>query len=271
MRIGFAFCAEGVAHEEIVRFVNAARWVATEVFSGDIEVIVLILSDEPLPTELCAPLVDCLIHARPSLITKPELALLRFGSSCADLDHLVISRFGGRFYPTHLRKLLPHHLHSRAGASIPQYRYQDEESAPATIGDLAHDFECHLLGSCIGRTDKLDLQPDVFLFSRQTVDELLRRQWLSSQTGFALECSAFLLSNDIRVETPTLALSPHDHRPYPYDPRAACERLRLLARKFGGLGKDAMRNRFETFCNLRQRYYQYDLTTRYSEEVLQKV
>lgn len=268
MRIGFAFCAEGVAHEAIVRFVNTARQEAAAVFSGDLQIVVLIISDDPQET---ARLADCVIHARPSCFDKPELTLLRMGSSMARLDHLVISRFGGRFHPTHLRELLPLHLDPRAGASIPQYHYRDEETVPATIGDLAHDFECRLLGSCVGRTDNLDLQPDVFLFSRPTVDELLRREWLSSRTGFALECSAILLGNDIRVETPTLALSPHDHRPYPYEPRDACERLRLIARKFGGLGKDAMRSQFETFCNLRRRYYPYDLMTRYSEEVLQKV
>lgn len=268
-RIGFAFYAKGMAHEEIVHFVNAARQEAAAVLSGDLEVIVLILSNDPQPTELLTPLVDCLTRAKPSLIKKPELTLLRLVSSFADLDHLVICRFGGRFHPVHLRELLPHHLNSRADASIPQYHYRDEETVPATIGDLAHDFECHLLGSCVGRNDKLDLQPDVFLFSRPTVDKLLREQWLSSQTGFALECSAILLGNDIHIEMPTLTLSPHS--PYPYEQRAACERLQLLARRFGGLGKDAMCDRFETFCKRRQRYYPYDITTFYNEAVLQKV
>jgi len=267
MRIGFAFCAEGAAHEEILAFCAAARQEAAAVFSGDLQIVVLILSNDPPPRERFA---DCVIHAHPSFFDKPELTLLRMGSSIAKLDHLVISRFGGRFNPTHLRELLPNHLASRAGASIPQYHYRGETEMLVTIGDLAHDFECYLLASRVGRNDNLDLQPDVFLFSRPTVDELLRQDWRSSRTGFALECSAIILASTMAVTAPTLTLSPYEHKPYPYDQRNARERLRLLAQKFGGLGGESTKRKFDAFCGTYRGRSQSDLITRYTEEVLNK-
>lgn len=267
MRIGFAFCAEGAAHEEIVRFIATARREAAVVFSGDLQIVVLILSDGPPGTEQFA---DCVIHAHPSFFDKPELALLRMGSSMARLDHLVISRFGGRFNPAHLSALLPTHLTSRAGASIPQYHYSGEESVPVTIGDLAHDFECYLLASRVNRNDITDLQPDVFLFSRPTVDELLRQDWRSSRTGFALECSAIILASTIAVAVPTLTLSSYEHKPHPYDQRHARERLRLLAQKFGGLGGESTKRKFDAFCRVYRGRSQSDLITCYIEEVLNK-
>lgn len=267
MRIGFAFCATGATHEEIVAFGTAARQATQKMFAGDLHIVVLILSDGPKVSERFA---DCVIHASPTLFEKPELTLLRLGSSMTGLDHLVISRFGGRFQPVHLHTLLPHHLASRAGASIPQYRYSNEDTVPDSMGDLAHAFECHLLSSRV-HSQITDLQPDVFLFSKKTVDELLRETWYSSRTGFALECSAILLARTIPVTSPELALSPYEHQPHPYQQQEACERLRLLSRRFGGLGRDGTQREFELFCRGYRWHSKADNITRYTEEVLQRL